>query len=373
MIKKINLYLKRIINYVHTLFYITYTIYKIKEKINEIENKINFIEKIIIFKSNLFDCKYYNTKYNHEFSKHEAINFWHTNWINTQESPSHFINMEYCVHKYKSINPILSYISQGAEKYFNTNNKNSLKSRNIYTLINSYIENKKTRKANKCVYTCITNNYDDIYEIESYNIIDNNIDYILFTDNKEHIQQKYIGIWEVKPLFYSCNCHTKNNRWHKLHPHILFPEYKESIYIDANINIISDFIYNIDSTGKIILVPEHFKNVCIYKEFSDVIKSQLDNISIVSQQLSFITKDRMPINYGFTENNIIYRKHHNKQIIKIMNEWWSIIYKYSKRDQLSFTYTLWKNNILINDITFTNPRFLIYDFYFWDHKKPRGI
>ena len=54
-------------------------------------------------------------------------------------------------------------------------------------------------------------------------------------------------------------------------------------------------------------------------------------------------------------------------IKKIMNEWWSFILNYSKRDQLSCSYVLWKNGIKIEDISIPNARFNEGNFIFINH------
>ena len=238
--------------------------------------------------------------------------------------------------------------------------------------IQVYQKYKKNRKAKSVVYTCITNDYDDLREIETYKYVDKDWDYICFSDNKKLIKQGKCGIWEIRPLQFQKLDNTRNNRWHKLLPHILFPDYEESIYIDANINILTGYLFNlVKNTDKLFIQPRHFKNNCIYSEYKDVIDLNLDNQEIVKKELDFIAKEGMPANYGFGENNILYRKHNNQKIIEIMNEWWHMVLTYSKRDQLSFAYLLWKHNIKLEDCTFENSRLQTDNFFVFEHKKGR--
>ena len=81
----------------------------------------------------------------------------------------------------------------------------------------------------------------------------------------------------------------------------------------------------------------------------------------------------MPRNYGLNETNIIYRKHNSKKIKKIMTEWWNMIKNYSKRDQLSLSYILWKNNIPVNKICIDNARIDIKNFKIYTHKSQNTI
>lgn len=54
-----------------------------------------------------------------------------------------------------------------------------------------------------------------------------------------------------------------------------------------------------------------------------------------------LRRNRYPVNNGLNETNILYRIHSND--IKRFNDfWWSCIERYSRRDQLSFNFALWK-------------------------------
>ena len=79
------------------------------------------------------------------------------------------------------------------------------------------------------VYTCVTNGYDDIAEIAVPSFVNCKWDYVCFTDNPEHIKAGRLGVWKMRPLSYTQLDDTRNNRWHKFHPDLLFPDYAESI------------------------------------------------------------------------------------------------------------------------------------------------
>lgn len=197
-------------------------------------------------------------------------------------------------------------------------------------------------------YTCCTGGYDSFLEHTTFN---NEWDYVYFTDNKDLIAQKKIGMWNIKPLAYTKSTPVKQNRWHKTHPHVLFPEYKYSLYIDSNISIqtnrvfkkINDFI----TQGVLIAIPRHPKRDCIYKEAIKIKKEKIDHAKIVDKEMSILRKAHYPENNGLYENNVIFRQHNEKNIKKAMDQWWKMIYHYSKRDQLSLNYIMWKNKISV--------------------------
>ena len=270
------------------------------------------------------------------------------------------------------INRDLSYLIKGKSYYREMAKRipTTTHAQRIDTLaINSYLANKKTRKASSVIYTCVTNDYDDIREIACPGYINPDWDYICFTDDAEDIAAGHIGVWEIKPLAFNLLDNTRNNRWHKMHPHILFPKYKESIYIDANIDILSSYLFNaIKSLDRSLIIPKHPARTCIYKEYECILSEFLDDPRKILHERKLISKSGMPTDYGLTENGILYRRHNEPSVISIMGEWWDMVEKYSRRDQLSLAWVLWKNGIHISDISIPNPRFLASDFCVFPHK-----
>jgi len=70
--------------------------------------------------------------------------------------------------------------------------------------------------------------------------------------------------------------------------------------------------------------------------------------------------------------NIIFRKHSDTLIQKIMNDWWDMIVRFSKRDQLSFMYVLYKNKMQCTQMFEKNPRNM-YGFIFHPHNQKQKI
>ena len=237
--------------------------------------------------------------------------------------------------------------------------------RNQKTLISNLRHVSSIKQNKNVVYTCLTGNYDELYLPE---YIDNDWDYICFTDNEDLLKNDAYGIWKTYPLQFSELDNTRNNRWHKTHPHVLFPNYERSLYIDSNLIIRSDWIFKeIDKNGKDMLIPSHFERNCIYDEIETVKLLKKDDEQRVQKMIDFLNNHQFPHNYGMNENNCIYRKHNEPLIVEIMEEWWSFIRDYSKRDQLSLSYVLWKHGIKPSDIAIPNLRTKYKDFQFINH------
>ncbi len=197
-------------------------------------------------------------------------------------------------------------------------------------------------------YTCCTGGYDSLIE---HAVVNDEWDYVYFTDNKDLISKKKVGMWTIKPLAYTKSTLVKRSRWHKTHPHKLFPKYEYSLWIDSNISIQSNRVFKF--VDKFIMekvdiaIPEHPDRNCIYKEAGIIKERKIDEDRIVDKEINVLHKAHYPENNGLSETCIIFRQHHNKKIKKAMDEWWKMIYRYSKRDQLSFNFVMWKNNIIV--------------------------
>lgn len=224
-------------------------------------------------------------------------------------------------------------------------------------------------KKNHVLYTCITGGYDNLIIPTYYN---HSYDYVCFTDNSEWISKQRIGPWQIRPLQYTESTNALNNRWHKVHPHKLFPEYEDSIYIDGNIDILDDNLFKqIESkSSKKILIPKHPMNNCIYKEIKVNIKNKRAPKEQCLKMKEILKEAKYPKKIGLCENNVIYRKHNDLLVIKIMEEWWSYIKNVVPRDQLSLCFLFYKYGINLEDVYLENPRLLIDSYHlYYDFSK----
>lgn len=201
------------------------------------------------------------------------------------------------------------------------------------------------------VYTSVFGSYDSIMD-PLY--IDPNCDYFIFTD--QSIPND--SVWKKMPLEKIpdyCNSNVLKNRYVKMFPNIFFDNYEYSIYLDGNLQIvgnISSMITNEFLNYKLgIAMHLHPRNTSIYDEVKSAYFLKKINSKQKKYILKFYKNEKMPKNFGMYECNVIVRKHNLNNCVSIMEEWWKY-FKDSpvKRDQLYFTYVLWKNNYNFNDV-----------------------
>lgn len=193
------------------------------------------------------------------------------------------------------------------------------------------------------IYTAIVGEYDELQQPE---FIDNRFDYILFSNN---ISQKQIGVWQVRNISYFNNDYTRVARWVKTHPEELLNDYEASLWIDGALVIKDDYVYNriieLYNNDYLIASMWHNQRNCIYKEAAEVVFLGLEHEKIVINWLKKLRKEKYPEEYGLFETNVLYRNHNNYKIKEFDQLWWECIDSYSRRDQLSFNYVLWKKNL----------------------------
>lgn len=223
----------------------------------------------------------------------------------------------------------------------------------------------KPEKVKSVVYTCLTGGYDTLKE---HTYIDKDWDYVCFTDNEELLAQRKQGVWEIRPLVYKNSDNTRNSRYHKINPHKLFPDYEQSVWCDGNVCICSPYLFRqIRRRKKSLLVPVHFVRDCIYEEFEEVARQGYETEDILQKQRALIEQSGFPEHYGLAETNVLFRRHNEPEIVNLMENWWYWVANYSKRDQLSFSYVLWKNGYKLKNLFVKNARRPSKDFALFPH------
>lgn len=226
----------------------------------------------------------------------------------------------------------------------------------VTQMINKCVKNKNNNKKG-VVYTCITGGYDALVK---HTFVDHNWDYVCFTDDLS-IGNIDNYSWQIRPLRFDKLDNTRNQRWHKIHPHILFPEYEKSIWLDANINILNEDVFAdidkaIDESCLISIAPHPERN-CIYDELIVCAVLGKDDEGVMRKQVDLMRSAGFPEKNGLFETNIMYRDHHNYQVIEIMNDWWWWIENYSRRDQLSLSYVLWQHKLKVKPLADISYRY----------------
>jgi hypothetical protein len=222
------------------------------------------------------------------------------------------------------------------------------------------------------VYTALFGNYSGLIEQPTIK----GVDFICYTD--QDISSKSWQIKKVVPPVPGDN--TRSNRYYKLLPHKHLDNYDISVYIDANYLIIKDFSTIVREKLKTNLMVcfDHNQTIldkrdCIYEEHNELVNIATnkniyrDSLESMQRQIDFFKQENYPSHNGLIFAAVLIRKHKDKEIITLMELWWSFVKNRSRRDQLSFNYCVWKLKFnkfeyLDGDLRRGNPWF-----YWFEH------
>jgi len=212
------------------------------------------------------------------------------------------------------------------------------------------------------VYTAITNQKDKINIHQVYD----DADFMLFIDEdmRRSFLCKYKGIpidtsikkmqikdskWQLRPACMDFEDPIRNAKIHKVLAHKYFPEYDYSLWMDGNcaLNIpikvlIEKYLYSAD-----IAFFQHPEGYCLYQEAKTCIEAGFDDDNIIKNQITKYKKEGYPENHGLSAGTIILRRH-NRQVQEFNEIWWNEICQFSRRDQISLDYALWKSRVFAN-------------------------
>jgi hypothetical protein len=222
------------------------------------------------------------------------------------------------------------------------------------------------------VYTCIVGDYDEAQEPQD---IIPNCDYYLISDTeKKNTIYKYINI----DSFNECKDldNTRKNRYCKINAHKIFPNYRYSIYFDGNIILhkqILNYINLLPITKIVAMARTSYKSV--YAEAYRCMQHKRDDEERFIKQVEKYWNEGMPDDFGLILPTFMIRQHNNPICRKLMEEWWTEVLNYSRRDMISLPYVLWKNGYSAKDVNVCSeyPDFIDGDGWEFirNHKKSR--
>lgn len=196
-----------------------------------------------------------------------------------------------------------------------------------------------------CVYTCITGNYDNLHEIKNP---EQNVDYYCFTNN-DKIKSK---TWQVIPIQNEKLDNCRLARKIKILGHPIINQYNVIVWTDADViwkKPVSKFVKSYLKTSPLAIFKHHARNN-IHDEAIACLKLRKDNKEIILKTLNHYKKTGYQDNNGLCESTVFIKKPKDRKVIETMQIWFDIVKNYSRRDQLSFNYAIWKTQLKINYI-----------------------
>jgi hypothetical protein len=191
------------------------------------------------------------------------------------------------------------------------------------------------------IYTAVVGDYDRIYRPAC---VEPGVEYVAFTDSAA---PRLPAPWQHRPLLHHDRNQRMTSRWHKLHPHVLFPDYDVSLYVDGNVvakAAVSALVRRSIASSPIALF-QHPERCCAYAEAEVVKTYRLDDPEIVDAQINYYRQLGFPAGLGLFAGGIQIRRHGDARLIGFLEGWWQQLKVFSQRDQLSLSFMLCRHGI----------------------------
>ena len=199
------------------------------------------------------------------------------------------------------------------------------------------------------IYTSV---FGDYVKINEPFILPDNCDFFIISDSKpKNSNWKHLNL-DISNFGLLGKSDAEKNRFFKMFPNKIFKKYKYSIYIDGSIKIMTDlteFVHDINKYG--LKAHGHYRNSCVYDEIKKCKKLRKDTDENLTKHFMHLKASGMPKKFGLLEAGILVREHHSPICISLMEEWWHEFSQYSKRDQISLPFVLWKFGINVTEVS----------------------
>jgi hypothetical protein len=208
------------------------------------------------------------------------------------------------------------------------------------------------------IYTAIFGGFDELLEPE---YIPEGCDFVCFTDSDFKSD-----VWDVRKVIPYYEQPVRNSRYYKTKPHVYLSNYDISIWIDGTFivrkdvnDLIEKYLSNVNMAcfnhNNTSLDPHN----CIYYSADYILhlgnknyninpsrglKAYKDDPKLITSQIEKYKKEGYPKDNGLVISGILFRRHNELDVIKVMEDWWIEINYHSHICQLSLPYVFWKNN-----------------------------
>ncbi|MBE3640525.1 hypothetical protein [Mangrovicoccus algicola] len=228
----------------------------------------------------------------------------------------------------------------------------------------------------RVVYTCVTNGYDRV--IPPADPVPG-VDYILFTDRPETDR---VPGWITRGIETPEGLSPSlRNRYCKLLPHKILPDYGESLYLDANIAItgsLAPFFAEVFGGPEDMALYVHPVRDTVEAEAAVIAATgRSKSPEKLEGEMARYRAEGFPDDLGLTSNPILARRHMVPEVIAAMEMWWDLLGQGSGRDQLSLPVVRWRTGlpvrVLSPDFTEGSPYFLRYPHWQTSGRRGRAL
>ena len=189
------------------------------------------------------------------------------------------------------------------------------------------------------IYTAIFDKKDALLQAPNYEGCKN----ICFTEDENLINDS--KGWEIciqKPDYENPRL---NARIFKILPHGFLRNYKRSVWIDGNIQLLKNPRETFEELTTSIGLYKHGYADNVDQEAVLCNQRGFNKNNIITNQIAQYRREGFQEANPHPMNGIIYRVHNDPHVAQTMETWWNEVKNKSIRDQISFSYSCWKNGL----------------------------
>lgn len=186
------------------------------------------------------------------------------------------------------------------------------------------------------VYTAIFGGYDDLHPVPT-----SEIPYVHFTDEPIDVSG-----WNTRVFKGQFRDNRRDARMRKLLAHQWLPDADISIWQDGCVELVPEKIAELVSylADNDFAMFAHPWRDCVYGEAEAVINQGKAPAPLVQAQISRYRRAGYPEHNGLVQTTVMVRRH-TAAAARLNDAWWSELTRFTNRDQLSFNYACWKNEM----------------------------
>lgn len=180
----------------------------------------------------------------------------------------------------------------------------------------------------RAVYTAITNNYDQLLEQPKAK----DTEFVVFTDNKD---LKPVGEWQIEYI------PDVDHKQPKILRYLHMPEYDQTLWIDANVTLKKGFedIFDTLKDNHIATFNATLWNT-VEREAQEVVNAGYEVKEKAEAVVNFLKREGYPDDRLSTCTVIL--RDNDPSLSVLEHRWFNMVEKFSRRDQLTFNYVMWK-------------------------------
>ncbi len=161
---------------------------------------------------------------------------------------------------------------------------------------------------------------------------------VCFTDRKFDDP----GPWDVRPLHKFVRDSRRTARWHKINSHLLFPQAETTVWVDGSMQLKAPATRLVEQGlggHNVLAAFKHPDRTCVYLEHLACLRMRKDHPLLMQRQIDHYKFLGYPPENGLAETGCVIR---TGGAAAFEREWWTLLDRFSHRDQLSFDFAAWR-------------------------------